>query len=136
MVDFGGQMSEPGQPQKAMTRQLWALSITSERRDGIVVFAVNGRLGTASSLAMVEALSREIRAGSLRLLVDLTGVDYVSSAGLGALEAIARRVHESRGELVLCALSEPVRLVFDLAGMLSAFAIEPSREAGLSRLRR
>jgi stage II sporulation protein AA (anti-sigma F factor antagonist) len=136
MVDFEGQMSEPGQPQKAMTRQLWALSVTSERTDGIVVLAVNGRLGTASSEAMVEALSREIRAGYLRLLVDLTGVDYVSSAGLGALEAIARRVRESRGELVLCALSEPVRLVFDLAGLLSAFAIEPSREAGLNRLRR
>jgi anti-anti-sigma factor len=136
MVDFEGQMSEPGQPQKAMTRQLWALSVTSERTDGIVVLAVNGRLGTASSEAMVEALSREIRAGYLRLLVDLTGVDYVSSAGLGALEAIARQVRESRGELVLCALSEPVRLVFDLAGLLSAFAIEPSREAGLSRLRR
>jgi anti-sigma B factor antagonist len=126
-------MSEAGQP---VARQLWALSVTSERNDGIVVLAVNGRLGTASSLAMVEALSREIRAGYLRLLVDLGGVDYVSSAGLGALEAIARRVHESRGELVLCALSEPVRLVFDLAGLLSAFAIEPSRQAGLTRLRR
>ena len=133
MVDFGGQMSEAPQP---MTRQLWALSVTSERNDGIAVLAVNGRLGTASSLALVEAISREIRAGYLRLLVDLAGVDYMSSAGLGALEASARRVHESRGELVLCALTEPVRLVFDLAGLLSAFAIEPSRDAGLTRLRR
>jgi len=97
MVDFGGQMSEAPQP---MTRQLWALSVTSERNDGIAVLAVNGRLGTASSLALVEAISREIRAGYLR------------------------------------ALSEPVRLVFDLAGLLSAFAIEPSRDAGLTRLRR
>jgi anti-anti-sigma factor len=126
-------MSDAAQPK---TRQLWALSVTSERYDGIVVLAVNGRLGTASSGALVEALSGEIRGGSLRLLIDLAGVDYVSSAGLGALETVARRVHEARGELVLCALSEPVRLVFDLAGLLSAFAIEPSREAGLIRLRR
>jgi len=51
-------------------------------------------------------------------------------------QGIARCVHEARGELVLCALSEPVRLVFDLAGLLSAFAIEPSCEAGLTRLQR
>jgi len=126
-------MSNAAQP---TTRQLWALNVTSERNDGIVVLAVNGRLGTASSLALVEALSREIRGEYLRLLVDLAGVDYMSSAGLGALETIARRVHEAGGELVLCALSEPVRLVFDLAGLLSAFAIEPSREAGLTRLQR
>ena len=118
-----------------MTRQLWALSVASERKDGIVVMAVNGRLGTASSEALVDAISQEIREPHLRLLVDLSGVDYVSSAGLGALQTIAQRVHESRGELILCALSEPVRLVFDLAGLLPAFAIEPSRTAGLARLR-
>lgn len=117
-----------------MTRELWALNITHERHDGIVALAVNGRLGTASSEAFVDAISQEIRAAGVRLLVDLSGVDYVSSAGLGALQAIAQRVHESRGELILCALSESVRLVFDLAGLLPAFAIEPSREAGLSRL--
>jgi len=125
-------MSEAGQP---TTRQLWALSVASERKDGIVVMAVNGRLGTASSEALVDAISQEIREPHLRLLVDLSGVDYVSSAGLGALQTIAQRVHESRGELILCALSEPVRLVFDLAGLLPAFAIEPSRTAGLARLR-
>ena len=125
-------MSAPGQ---SAPHQIWALSVVRERGDGIIILAVTGRLGTVSSGILVDALSQEIREGHLRLLVDLAGVDYVSSAGLGALQEIAQRLHESRGELILCALSEPVRLVFDLAGLLSAFAIEPSRAAGLARLR-
>jgi anti-anti-sigma factor len=125
-------MSAPG---RSAPSQLWALSVVRERDDDMLILAVTGRLGTVSSGTLVDALSQEIRAGHLRLLVDLAGVDYVSSAGLGALQDIAQRLHESGGELILCALSEPVRLVFDLAGLLPAFAIEPSRAAGLARLR-
>ena len=125
-------MSAPGQ---SAPHQIWVLNVVRERGDGFVILVVTGRLGTVSSGTLADALSQEIRAENLRLLVDLAGVDYVSSAGLSALQDIAQRLHESSGELILCALSEPVRLVFDLAGLLPAFAIEPSRAAGLARLR-
>jgi anti-anti-sigma factor len=61
-------------------------------------------------------------------------VDYISSAGLLALEAVSGRVQQADGELVLCGLIEPVRLAFDLAGLLPHFAVEPSRELALTRL--
>jgi anti-anti-sigma factor len=128
-------MTEPGPSPPDELHRVWTLRIAREIDRETVVLVVAGRLGTVSSGTLVDALLREIRAGCTRILVDLGGVDYVSSAGLLALQAIVGRVHEARGELVLCSLAEPVRLVFDLAGLLPSLPVEPSRHAGLARLR-
>ncbi len=77
-----------------------------------------------------------IDAGERRVVVDLSGVDYASSAGLLALDAIAGRIHVAGGTLVLCGLAEPVRLVLDLAGLLPHFTIEASAAEGVAKLQR
>jgi anti-anti-sigma factor len=97
------------------------------------VFAPAGRLGTLSSGDLIEALVGAIKDGVRLLLVDLAGVDYISSAGLLALDAVSGRVQAVSGELVLCRLVEPVRLAFDLAGLLPHFVIAPSRDLALAR---
>jgi len=99
----------------------------------VVILA--GRLGAASSGGLSRALGEAISRGERRLVVDLGLVDYVSSAGLDALETAAGQCAGNRGALVLCNVSEPVRIVFDLAGLLPAFPIEPSREQGVARAR-
>jgi anti-anti-sigma factor len=93
-----------------------------------------GRLGTLSSGELIEALVGAIHDGARLIVIDLAGVDYVSSAGLLALDAVSGRIHQARGSLVLCGLVEPVRLVFSLAALLTQFAVEPTRELALTRL--
>ena len=68
--------------------------------------------------------------------MDMAGVDYVSSSGLQILGTAARSQTADGGALVLCCLSEPVRIAIELAGMLDALAIEPSREEAAKRLHR
>lgn len=127
-------MTKTGATGPSKAPRMWALDITREVQDGVLILVVAGRVGAVSSAELVEALGQELRAGHRRVLLDLAHVDYMSSAGLLALQNIAGRLHESGARLVLCALSEPVRLVFDLAGLLSAFTIEPSREQGVKSL--
>ncbi len=59
-------------------------------------------------------------------------MDYLSSAGLLALEAILGRLHMVNGEMVLCGLSEPVRMAFELSGLLAQFREAPSLAEGLA----
>ena len=115
--------------------QTWDLEISRRMQDGVAVVAVRGRLGTDASGRMIESLLEVLAEGHRRILVDLERVDYVSSAGLLALDAAAGRVHQAGGTLVLCSLCEPVRLVFELAGLLSEFTVESSCAAGLERAR-
>ena len=113
----------------------WRLSIRQELEAGIVVLAVAGRIGSAASGQLMDALIRAANDGHRRILVDFAGVDYVSSAGLLAIDAAAGRLYGDGGALVLCAVCEPVRVVLDMAGILGDVPVEPTREAGLARLR-
>jgi stage II sporulation protein AA (anti-sigma F factor antagonist) len=61
-------------------------------------------------------------------------VDYISSAGLRVFLVLAKRMRDLQGRLVLCAMTEPVRQVFQLAGFLPLFRVEPSQDAALSTL--
>jgi anti-anti-sigma factor len=126
-------MAEPGDGRAG--RELWKLNVTRERFADVCVVAANGRVGSdaASDLAMVCVHALQER--EPRLLIDLNGVDYMSSPGLAALEEIASMTSKAGGSLVLCHLSEPVRLALDLGGLTGAFVIEPTRDAALARLR-
>jgi anti-anti-sigma factor len=97
------------------------------------VLILAGRLGSASAGGLSRALTEAISGGDRRLVVDLGLVDYVSSAGLDALGTAAIRCAGSHGALVLCNVSAPVRIVFDLAGLPPDILVEPSREQGVAR---
>jgi anti-anti-sigma factor len=109
----------------------WTLSVEQRRVDDVLLIEPHGRMSSETSPQLTEALSIAIAHGESRLIVDLAGVDYVSSAGLIALDALSGRVALSGGRLVLCGLSDPVRLVFDLADLLSLFTVVSDRNAAL-----
>ena len=113
--------------------KIWRLAVTNERRNGVLVVAPAGRIGALSAAAFAGALAQAVTSGEHRLVVDFALVDYISGAGLRALDHTATRLEALQREIVVCALCEPVRLAFDLAGFLPRFAIEPSRDTAIAR---
>lgn len=109
------------------------MDIRQERHDRVLVVAPVGRIDTTTSEALERALTAAFDAGERRLVVDFGGVSYISSMGLRALLVAARRMRERRGTLVLCGVGDAVRQVFELAGFLALFIIEPTRELGVAR---
>ena len=110
------------------------MKIVDEKQDGILIVALSGRVDSASSPELEASLLRHLGSGEKKLLVDFAEVEYISSAGLRVLLLLAKKLKDTGGRLVLSGMPESVRLVFELAGFLPIFAIEPSRAAGLTRL--
>jgi stage II sporulation protein AA (anti-sigma F factor antagonist) len=75
-----------------------------------------------------------IDSGERRLVIDLGGVAYISSAGLRVLLLVAKRLKPPAGALVLCGLGPSVRTVLELAGFLPLFAVEADRARALARV--
>jgi anti-anti-sigma factor len=113
----------------------WPLRVVTESSAGVPVLIVAGRLGSASSGGLAQAVSAALTGGNSRVIIDLTGVDYVSSAGIGVLRESTARARTSGGILILTGISEPVRLTLELAGLLTEFDVEPTRESAVSRAR-
>jgi anti-anti-sigma factor len=110
------------------------MEIAEEKQGGVMILAPRGRVDSVSSSLLESALLKSLEAGETRLAVDCGAVEYISSAGLRVLLMLVKKLQGNDGRLVLCAMPESVRLVFELAGFLPLFEIEDSREAALSRL--
>jgi anti-anti-sigma factor len=112
----------------------WPLQISEERVDGVLLLVLTGRLSAASASGFGAAVAAALGRGNVRLVVDLGGVDYVSSAGLRALAAAEDQCTRARGALSLCRVTEPVTIALDLGGLLSQLSIEPTREEAILRV--
>ena len=70
----------------------------------------------------------------LRVVVDFTGVDLISSSLLGKLILLLRRVDGGHGRLVLCELSPNVQSVFRTSNLDKRFKIVRDRTAALAEV--
>jgi len=95
---------------------------------------VTGRLGAPTSARLASALDEIVSAGHSRLLIDVSGVDYLSSAGLAVIEQTAAQLKDSGGILVLCGLQEPVRVSFEVSGAAGHLALAATVEEGRRQL--
>ena len=110
------------------------MQIVEQRSGTALVLAPSGRLDSVTSSELEKQVATHLDAGERRLVVDLAGVEYISSAGLRVLLMAAKRLREPPAALVLCGMGPSVRTVLELAGFLPLFAIEPAREQALARL--
>ncbi|MEE8218665.1 MAG: STAS domain-containing protein [Vicinamibacteria bacterium] len=110
------------------------MEIHEEKQDRTTVILPHGRVDSASSAELEASLMGHFGAGDIRLVVDFASVEYISSAGLRVLLMLVKKLQSTDGRLVLCAMPQSVRLVFELAGFLQIFDIEDTREAALARV--
>ena len=97
--------------------RLWRLCSRSGVENGANVLILQGRLGHTSIGELRAAADAAIAAGDKDLVIDLAGVDYLSSAAIRVFEDLAAE-HERRGrDLTLRSPSPAARLSLELAGL-------------------
>jgi anti-anti-sigma factor len=99
------------------------------RRDDSLVLSVTGRLDAVTA----PELERDFPAAAARrLILDLSGLEYISSAGLRIILALVKGQKASGGSLSVCGLSGLVGEVFAVSGFDSFLPIYPDVEAALA----
>lgn len=89
----------------------------------VTLVEVSGRVDSMNASELGVALANEIDSGRNLLVLDLAGVDYMSSAGLRELVNSLKRAKRSTGDLRLAQPSERVREVLEMAGLDTIFQI-------------
>ena len=72
--------------------------------------------------------------GYRRVALDLTQTSFVTSAVLGKLITLHRRLHRADGRLVLCGLQQPVETVMRRSNLLNYFQVVDSRDDAINWL--
>ena len=99
------------------------MQIQETRQDGYLVVAPVGRLDSATSRILDRSLTSAVQRGDVRIILDMSRLDYIGSMGLSALLAAAKRIKAAHGELLLRGMNERVKLVFEMSGFLRLFNI-------------
>lgn len=86
---------------------------------------VSGRIDSSTYQELEAALNEILDAGRFNIILDMSEVEFMSSAGLRLLINVQKACRKlDRGELVLANVSDRVRSALDLAGFLPLFRIE------------
>ena len=101
--------------------------------DGVVYFEIEGMLD-AHNFEVLEALfEKHFDNGFYRFVVDISQLEYVSSAGAGVFIGAVGTCQESDGNVVLVQPSREVKEIFELLGVYQIFPVVETREEALTQ---
>ena len=107
------------------------MTITTTHAGDAVVLRVVGRLDAITSPEFEKTCLQCISPASRRLVLDLEGAGYVSSAGLRAILMAAKKVQAGGGMFGLTGLRDTVKGTLEMAGFCTLFPVYDSMEAAL-----
>ena len=101
------------------------------RRDRPDVLPLKGEIDLHVSPSVTASLNAVIEKKPRRLVVDLSEVTYIDSAGLAALIEAMQKVEGYGGKFLLAGLQETVRSIFEISRLDQVFQIFPNVDAAL-----
>jgi len=93
----------------------------------VQLFEVIGRVDSTNAGELGAALDKTVDEGRSNLVLDLSNVEYMSSAGLREMVRVLKRVKRGGGDLRLANPSDRVKEVLELAGLDTIFEIYPTQ---------
>lgn len=105
------------------------INVTDQNQ--VTLVAVSGRVDSMNANQFGEALNSQIDDGNVHLVLDLSSVEYMSSAGLREIVTTLKRAKKAQGDLRLAQPSQRVREVLEMAGLDTIFRIYPTQDDAL-----
>ena len=96
--------------------------------DNVKILDLAGSLDWSSAPCVRQAVIDVTEEQPAHVVVNLKGVDILDSSGLAALVLGLKRARENQGNLCLCGLQSPVRMIFELTRFDKVFEIFVSEE--------
>lgn len=108
--------------------------ISDSQENGVTIVLPLGKIDTLTSKGFEEHLLGHVRDGNGPLIVDMSGVEYVSSFGLRSLLIVAKQMAPSGRKFILFSLSAQVRAVLQMSGFLRILTVVPDKDAALAKI--
>ena len=105
--------------------------ISQNQIEDLDVLVLKGRLDAASAKELKGRVNALVQENRVKLIIDMAGVDFIDSSGLGSLVSSLRKVNEKQGDIKVVALQKQVRSVFELTRLHCIFGISDDVEAAL-----
>jgi anti-sigma B factor antagonist len=108
------------------------LTVSSRQEGEHTVISVGGEIDVYTAPSLRERLNELVASGHYDLIVDMEGVEFLDSTGLGVLVGGLKRVRSHEGTLRLVCAQEKILKVFRITGLTKVFPIHPTLAEALA----
>lgn len=108
------------------------MEMRSYSNENVKILALSGRFDVTNASAVREWFDEAVEDAPPYLVVNLEAVDFMDSTGLSTLVHGMKRSREHDGDLHLCHLQQPVRIIFELTRLAQWFEIFMGEEEAVA----
>lgn len=108
------------------------LELKIRQKSGITVVGAAGEIDVFTAPDLDAGLGEVIAAGGVRIVLDLTGVTFLDSTGLGVLVKSLKSVRAEQGWVRLVIGSQKIRKIFDITGLDAAMPLYDTVEEAMA----
>jgi anti-sigma B factor antagonist len=99
------------------------LSLNTRTQGEHTILEVSGEVDVYTAPALRDRVTDLLDAGQQLLVIDLGGVEFLDSTGLGVLVGALKRVRSNDGDLYLVCTQPRIRKVFEVTGLTKVFSL-------------
>lgn len=107
---------------------------TQRPREGVAVISLGGEVDVYTSPRVKQEVVDLLNNGTHKMVVDLSGVEYLDSTGLGVLIGGLKRARERDGDLKLVCDNLRILRIFEITGLTKIFDIHRTEAEALEKL--
>jgi anti-sigma B factor antagonist len=112
------------------------LSLNTRTVDGILVVDCHGRIVFGEESAMLRDMIRKLIAENNRIVLNLGGVNYIDSGGLGTLVSLYTTARNSGGAIKLANLTQRVDDLLQVTKLVTVFEVYDSEDQAIESFQR
>jgi anti-sigma B factor antagonist len=102
---------------------------------GATIFSLRGYIDAHTVIEFEKAVLAAMEAGAVRIILDISGLSYISSAGIGAMMGLTRKLSQTGGDLVLLSPTQKVFAILDGLGFTRIFKIAYTETEAFDKMR-
>ena len=110
------------------------MDLQSKSADNVQILTLSGRFDALTAPLVQEWIEQTLSPEHCQIVIDLKAVSFVDSTALATLVSGMKRARQLEGDLCLCGLQPPVRMVFELTRLDQAFEIFLNEEDAVRAL--
>lgn len=112
-----------------------SLTIDFEQKGKVLLVRLKGELDHHSAEQLREQVEERLESGKVKHLVfNLKQLSFMDSSGIGVLLGRYKQVRAIDGEMIVCAITPPVKRLFEMSGLFKIIRLEENEQHALETL--
>lgn len=109
------------------------MDLQQVKMDNYLLIRLTGQLDTGNSLIFKESLTDIVDKGEKIIVIDCSGLEFINSAGLGALLVNAKKLSADEGRIIIFGLKKHIEEIFELTGFNEVVDIVEDSHSAVER---